>query len=108
MRCERLYPGSGRRLKFTDLPDTVEDLAGLPELEVDIRYTGESSGRKAIVLDNAIIPELVRRVNGFEALLTACRIAFEAACVESKNPELINTLAAAIVATQERKEDPNG
>lgn len=46
-----------RRLRVTDLPSTVEGLrVDATELEVLIAYVGDPSGRKAIVLDNVVVP----------------------------------------------------
>lgn len=50
-----------RRLTFTGIDST----GGLPkELSIELVYTGAASATKAVVLDNYIIPGIVRAING--------------------------------------------
>ncbi len=56
-----------RRLIVSDLPPTIDGLRNdLESLEITIQYTDPNpcgNGAKAIVLDNVIIPAIVKALN---------------------------------------------
>lgn len=59
-----------RRLRVTDLPSTVEGLrVDATELEVIVSYVGDPSGRKAIVLDNVVVPLMMAAPELFDCLV---------------------------------------
>lgn len=65
-----------RTLWATELPTpTPHDL---PDLEITIGYTGDSSCEKAIPLDSFVIPQIKRAVNSFDELLAALRQTIDA------------------------------
>lgn len=58
-----------RRLRVTDLPSTVEGLrVDAKELEVIVSYVGDPGGRKAIVLDNVVVPLMLAAPAMLDAL----------------------------------------
>lgn len=57
MKAENKTTGHNRIIRFTDIPSE----GNLPrEMEVEIRYVGESNGAKGIALDNIIIPAILK------------------------------------------------
>ena len=53
-----------RRIKLTGLPSTFENVRGLPtELDIEVRYVGESRSDYGVSLDNIVIPAIVSALN---------------------------------------------
>lgn len=47
---------SDRSIEVTELPNSVAGLVSADELTVSVNYTGGSSCRKGVTLDNAVMP----------------------------------------------------
>jgi hypothetical protein len=70
----KLIPSS-KHVRFLSAEDLAKsDLGYLRSLDIEIRYTGDSSVCRAITLDNTIIPEIIRRVNSHEDMLAALQV----------------------------------
>lgn len=59
---------SDRSIEVTDLPRLVDGIVSADELTVSINYTGGSSCRKGITLDNAVMPLMAAAPELLEAL----------------------------------------
>lgn len=67
IKIEQIEPGS-RTLAVTGIPKKIKDLKNdIRRMKITVGYTGTSSGRKAIVLDNVIIPAIARAFGGENA-----------------------------------------
>jgi len=54
MKVENKTTSHSRYLRFTNVHPEMD------ELEVSVVYTGDSSGRKAVILDNVVIPAIIK------------------------------------------------
>ena len=70
-----------RILRVTGLPDSFDGLAtGIESMDVCVGYDGETSGRKAIVLDGLVMPLIAAAPE----LLAACHEAVSALNVKER------------------------
>lgn len=104
-----------RRLRVTDLPSTVEGLrVDAKELEVIVSYVGDPGGRKAIVLDNVVVPLMMAAPELMAVVLLAVNYANDTkdrfsqhwdACDEESYTALLD--AAEAVMSQANNEGVN-
>ena len=63
-----------RGVQVTDLPGKIEEIRNdLDSVEIDIRYRGDSNCMQGIVLDNVVIPGIIKAVNCHDRLLDSLR-----------------------------------
>jgi hypothetical protein len=79
MKASNKYTNHNRTVIFSELP--VANKYDLTELEVQLKYTentndGNRCG-KAIAIDNAVIPGIIKAVNNHNYMLTACKSVLE-------------------------------
>ena len=77
-----------RGVQVTDLPEAIEDLKNtLDGVEIDIRYRGDSTCMQGIVLDNVVIPGIIKAVNCHDDMVDALNVFIRAAAsLPSPNP----------------------
>jgi hypothetical protein len=63
--------GYSRQIDVTEIPESVNGIRVAQELTVEVRYRGEPSGRKALTLDNAVMPLIAAAPTMLAALLEA-------------------------------------
>lgn len=83
---------SDRSIEVTDLPRLVDGIVSADELTVSINYTGGSSCRKGITLDNAVLPLMAAAPE----LLDALRYMVENAEAEGWSGLMLDDARAAI------------
>lgn len=83
---------SDRSIEVTDLPRIVDGIVAADELTVSINYTGGSSCRKGITLDNAVMPLMAAAPE----LLDALRYMVENAEAEGWSGLMLGDARAAI------------
>ena len=57
-----------RVLWLSELPDKVEGITTPEAFEIEVHYTGDGSNRKAIALDNLVLPVLTAAPEALDAL----------------------------------------
>ena len=75
----KILESKDRRLLFTDCPASIEGVSGLPDqIEIELHYTDRFKNggcTNGIVLDNVIIPTIVKACNEHEDLKQlACKL----------------------------------
>lgn len=83
---------SDRSIEVTELPRLVDGIVSADELTVSINYTGGSSCRKGITLDNAVMPLMAAAPE----LLDALRYMVENAEAEGWSGLMLDDARAAI------------
>ena len=99
---------SDRSIEVTDLPRLVDGIVSADELTVSVNYTGRSSCRKGITLDNAVMPLIAAAPMMLEALQECAAALRTAKAYHKGRAPWVETDDCALVAAEAAIEKARG